>query len=270
MTPERFFELFLKELEGRSDMYHYYKFLEDKSKLDFRRNYYLERLRYVAGKIADPNKKIWDCGCGYGTTCLFLAMNGISTHGTTLEFYTENLNSRYTYWSQYGDAKLFTCSYENLFDQAPAPESYDQIIIQDTLHHLEPINDALTIFYQSLKPNGQLVIIEENGKNIIQSLKLYRRRGSKRIIKIWDEKLQKEILLGNENIRSMEKWKGLLTGNGFEVPENKIQYVRYYLPFHYNDKNAESLLLKEKELQQKSHFRKEYFFFGLNFVAEKR
>lgn len=269
MTPERFFDLFLKELESRSDMYHYYKFLEDKSKLDFRRNYFLERLRYVAQKINNPQKSIWDCGCGYGTTCLFLAMNDIPAHGTTLEFYAEHLDKRYAYWNQFGDAKLFTCSYENLFDKAPEAKSYNQIIIQDTLHHLEPINDALQIFHKSLKDNGELVIIEENGNNVIQSIKLYKRRGSKRIIKIWDEKLQKEILLGNENIRSLRKWTELLQNNGFNVPTDSVQYVRYFLPFRYHENNAESLLEKERNLQSKNSFKKEYLFFGLNFIASK-
>lgn len=270
MTPERFFELFLKELEDRPDMYHYYKFLEDPSKLNFRRNYFLERLRYVAKQVTNPGKSIWDCGCGYGTTCLYLAMNGIAAHGTTLEFYNEHIDKRYEYWHQFGDAKLFTCSYENLFDQSPTPESYDQIIIQDTLHHLEPINDALTIFHNSLKENGQLVIIEENGNNIIQRAKLYRQRGNKRIITIWDEKLQKDILLGNENIRSLSNWSKLLSKNRFTIPDSSVEYVRYYLPFRYHENNAEALLSKERALQKESSFKKEYLFFGLNFIAEKR
>lgn len=269
MTPERFFELFLKELEGRPDMYHYYKFLEDKSNLGFRKNYFLERLRYVAEKVTQPEKAIWDCGCGYGTTCLFLAMNGIPTHGTTLEFYNDHICERYAYWHQYGDADLFTCSYENLFDQHPAPESYDQIIIQDTLHHLEPIHDALQIFHKCLRQKGQLIIIEENGNNLIQSAKLFKQRGNKRIIKIWDEKLQKEILLGNENIRSLKKWSGLLMQNGFHIPEASVQYVRYFLPYRYKKDNAEALLQQERLLQKKSPLKKEYLFFGLNFTAEK-
>ena len=59
---------------------------------------------------------IWDCGCGYGTTCIFLALNGIETYGTTLEFYFETVQKRKEYWSRYGDTSLFTCTYENLFD----------------------------------------------------------------------------------------------------------------------------------------------------------
>jgi SAM-dependent methyltransferase len=275
MSPEQFFELILKELEVHTEMQPYYKFLGKKSSLHFRRNYFLQRLRYIHKYIVEERQAgktpaIWDCGCGYGTTCLYLAMNGIATHGTTLEFYYETIQKRVAYWSQYGDTSLFTCSYENLFDNKPASASYDWIIVQDTLHHLEPINDALQIFADSLKPGGRVLSIEENGNNIIQRLKLFKYRGNKRIITIWDEKLQKDILIGNENIRSLENWKKLFGNNGFGIVEDSVQYIRYYLPVHYRDADPDRLLVKEQEVQLKRDFRSEYFFFGLNFVTEKR
>lgn len=269
MTPEHFFELFLKELEQREEMHRYYKFLGKASSFHFRRNYFLERLRYIAKHVNDPSKKVWDCGSGYGTTGLFLAMNGISTHGTTLEFYYETVARRYDYWNQFGDASLFTCSYENLFDNPPPPASYDIIIVQDTLHHLEPINDALHIFHKALKPKGKIVSIEENGNNVIQNIKLYKYRGNKRIIKQWDEQLQKDILIGNENIRSLDNWNGLFHRNHFSIDKNSVQYVRYYLPFRYRNADPEKLLMKEIDMQRTSRFKREYFFFGLNFVAYK-
>lgn len=269
MTPEHFFELFLKELEQREEMHRYYKFLGKESSFHFRKNYFLERLRYIARQVNDPSKAVWDCGSGYGTTCLFLAMNGIKAHGTTLEFYYESVAERYAFWTQYGDASLFTCSYENLFDSPPAPESYDHIIVQDTLHHLEPIDDALRIFHKTLKKGGKIIAIEENGNNIIQNAKLYKYRGNKRIIKQWDEKLQKDYLIGNENIRSLKTWNGLMSANHFSIEKDSVQYVRYFLPYKYRNTSPEELLRREIEMQQKSRFRKEYLFFGLNFVAEK-
>lgn len=269
MSPERFFDLFLIELEQRAEMHAYYKFLADSKSFHFRKNYFLERLRYIAQNVNDPTKLVWDCGCGYGTTALFLAMNGIKTKGTTLEFYFDIVQKRYEYWNQYGDASLFSCSYENLFDNPPASNSYDIIIVQDTLHHLEPINDALKIFNDSLKTNGKLVAIEENGNNIIQTAKLYKYRGNKRIINQWDEQLQKNILIGNENIRGLKTWTSLFEQNGFNIDSDSTQYVRFYLPFKYKGDNGLELLKKERELQKKSQFRKEYLFFGLNFIANK-
>ena len=272
VSPEQFFELMIKELEVHTEMQPYYKFLGKKSSWHFRRNYFLQRLRYIQKNIIDPGNKdvsIWDCGCGYGTTCLFLAMNGIKTHGTTLEFYFDTVQKRMKYWSQYGDTSLFTCTYENLFDNRPAPASYDWIIVQDTLHHLEPIDEALQIFNNSLKKNGKILSIEENGNNIIQRIKLYKYRGNKRIITIWDEKLQKDILIGNENIRSLDSWQKLFEKNGFHIQDGSVQYVRYFLPIHYRFSDAEKLLQKEQRIQEGKGMRREYFFFGLNFIAKK-
>lgn len=275
MSPEQFFDILRKELEVHTEMQPYYKFLGDKSSWHFRRNYFLQRLRYinkylVHGRASGTPPAIWDCGCGYGTTCLFLAMNGIPTFGTTLEFYYDTVQKRKEYWSKFGDTSLFTCTYENLFDNRPAPASYDWIIVQDTLHHLEPINDALQIFNDSLRPHGRVLSIEENGNNIIQRLKLFKYRGNKRIITIWDEKLQKDILIGNENIRSLKSWDELFDNNGFNVIDKSVQYIRYYLPFWYQISNHEVLLKKEQKIQSTPGIRREYFFFGLNFVAEKR
>jgi SAM-dependent methyltransferase len=270
MSPEDFFALFLKELEQRKEMHHYYKFLQNDDSFHFRKNYFLERLRYIAKHINDPSKLVWDCGCGYGTTALFLAMNGIRTEGTTLEFYYDTVQKRREYWMRFGNATLFSCSYENLFDHPPAASSYDVIIVQDTLHHLEPINEALQIFHKALREDGKLVAIEENGNNIIQNVKLYKYRGSKRIIEQWDEKLGKNILIGNENIRGFDAWNVLFRKNGFNVSGEDVRYVRYYLPFKYKNASPEALLEKERQLQQESHFRKKYLFFGLNFIARKK
>jgi SAM-dependent methyltransferase len=273
MSPEQFFELMLKELEVHTEMQPYYKFLGKRSSWHFRRNYFLQRLRYIHKYLVEPpnarEAAIWDCGCGYGTTCLFLAMNGVKTYGTTLEFYFETVQKRKEYWSKYGDTSLFTCTYENVFDNRPRPGSYDWVIVQDTLHHLEPIDEALAIFHDSLKKGGRILSIEENGNNIIQRLKLYKYRGNKRIITIWDEKLQKNILIGNENIRSLDNWSLLFAKNGFRLKDDSVQYIRYFLPFQYRFSDPEKLLQKEQAIQKEKGFRREYFFFGLNFIAEK-
>ena len=272
MSPERFFDLMLIELEQHKEMQPYYKFLGKQSSWHFRRNYFLQRLRYIQQQLVNSSKdiSIWDCGCGYGTTCLFLAMNGIKTFGTTLEFYYDSIQKRMAYWGQYGDTSLFTCSYENLFDNHPTPNSFDWIIVQDTLHHLEPIDEALKIFNQSLRKGGKVLSIEENGNNIIQRIKLYKYRGNKRIINIWDEKLQKNIMIGNENIRSLRNWGSLFQKNGFEIKKDSVQYIRYFLPIHYRLSKPETLLQKEQHIQSKPGLRREYFFFGLNFIAEKK
>jgi len=269
MTVEEFFQHFVEELKENNELRYYYKYLEDPSKFEYRKAYFCQRLQYIVDHINDPALKIWDCGCGFGTTAIFLSINGISSHGTTLEHYIKQLPKRLEYWSQFGDVSKFTYSYEDIFDHQFEANSYDLIIIQDTLHHLEPLGKALQILNHVLTANGKLLIIEENGNNVIQNLKLFLQRGNKRIIKIYDEKLKKHILLGNENIRSLAKWQKEFKQEGFSINDPSVEYIRYYLPFMFPNEKAAQQLAKEKELWKKNSFLKEYFYFGINFLVEK-
>lgn len=145
-----------------------------------------------------------------------------------MEFYFKEIPERMKYWSQFGDVSGFTFDYEDLFDTTVKRDQYDYIIVQDTLHHLEPLQDALHILHDHLKPDGKMVVIEENGNNIIQSLKLYKQRGNKRIIEFYDERLKKTILLGNENIRSLKRWKTELQKQRLLIDEKSVQYIRAF------------------------------------------
>lgn len=268
MTVEAFFDHFVEELKENEDLRYYYKYLEDPKRFEYRKAYFCQRLQYIIDHI-DSNSTIWDCGCGFGTTAIFLSINGIASHGTTLEHYIKQIPKRLDYWSQFGDVSKFTYSYENIFDHDFEKASYDLIIIQDTLHHLEPIQDALSILNHVLKPKGKLLIIEENGNNVIQNTKLFLQRGNKRIIEIYDETLQKNILLGNENIRSLKKWDSEFKQKGLKIVDESVQYIRYYLPFMFPNEKASEKVNKEQQLWKKNKFLKEYFFFGINFMVEK-
>ena len=269
MTVERFFELFLLELKSNSKLRTYYRFLNNMSRFEFRKAYFQQRLQYIIDNIPDKSVDVWDCGCGYGTTGLFLAMNGIKSQGTTLEFYHKEIAERLNFWTQYGDTSLFSYSYENLFDALPADASKDLVILQDTLHHLEPLEKAVQILNRVLRKEGKLIVVEENGNNIIQNLKLFLRRGNKKIIEVYDEKLQKKFLLGNENIRSLKQWKSELSKESFIVNDSKTEYIRVFPPFLFNNQNTESIVGKEQIISKTKPFLKEYFFFGINFIAEK-
>ena len=201
MTVEEFFTLFQIELSENKNLQKYYKFLNDPIRFEFRKAYFCQRLQYILDNI-DSNTRIWDCGCGYGTTGIFLSLNGIKSEGTTLEFYFKEIPNRLDFWKKYGEISNFTFDYKNVFDGVPA-NSYDTIILQDTLHHLEPLDSSIAIFNNALSPKGNIILIEENGSNIIQNLKLIKQRGFKKVKEIYDEKLQKTILLGDENIRKL-------------------------------------------------------------------
>jgi len=269
MTVEEFFNLFIEELKENQALRYYYKYLENPARFEYRKAYFCQRLQYIADHIQDPNLKIWDCGCGFGTTAIFLSINGFASHGTTLEHYIKEIPGRLNYWSQFGDVSKFSYTYENIFDHQFEPELYDLIIVQDTMHHLEPLDEAIKTLKNVLKRKGQLMIIEENGNNVIQNMKLFLQRGNKRIIEIYDKQLKKNILLGNENIKSLRQWKQAFKKQGLLIDEESVEYIRYYLPFAFPNEQAEAKLKKEQALWRKNKFLKEYFFFGINFLVDK-
>ncbi|MBL7924848.1 MAG: class I SAM-dependent methyltransferase [Bacteroidia bacterium] len=268
ITIEKFFELFLKELETQPSLWSYYKFHTDPGSFEFRKAYFCQRLEYIARHIKKKDSQSWDLGCGYGTSALFLALNGYKVHGTTLEFYFKEIPDRMKYWAQFGEVSGFTYDYEDLFDPSVQRGQFDYIIVQDTLHHLEPLQEALHILHDHLKPEGEMVVIEENGSNIVQSLKLYRQRGNKRIIEYYDERLKKTILLGNENIRSLETWSREMKQQRLAIDQSSVHYVRAYPPFLFNRYGYNKAIEKEQKLWKSSAMARNYFFFGINFVAK--
>jgi len=268
MNVEQFFELFLNELQEAPALWDYYKFLKNKSSFEFRKAYFIQRLQYVSDQIKDKNAAIWDCGCGFGTTALFLAMNGFRVYGTTLEYYFEEIEKRKNYWKLYGNTDLIEIDYANVFDGKLNESQFDYIILQDTLHHIEPLQDALKIFKNVLKTQGKLIVAEVNGNNIVSNLMFFKQRGCKRIITIWDERLQKDILFGNENVRSWEKWKQEFIKAGYNCQSIAPEYIRYYYPFCYKNRTAQEMIAKENVVRNKRWLR-EFFFWGINFSIKK-
>lgn len=274
MTVHEFFDLFLEELKHHDKLREYYKYHDDPMKLPFRKAYFIQRLQYVYDQIIGAKKsneslKIWDVGSGYSTTQIFLALNGIASQGSTLEFYFQHLPKRFEYWSKYGDMDLVKVSYENIFETPIQQQSTDIIIVQDTLHHLEPLQDSLKIFQQTLRPGGFLIAVEENGNNIMQRMKLYRQRGNNRIIEYYDEGLGRKVLMGNENIRPYKVWKKEFKDAGFQMEDAKTHFVRLFPPSFFEKKSIDSIISREQRIWKKNALLKEYFFFGVNFIARK-
>ena len=271
MDKERFLSLFLEELKENRALYPYYKLVDGTdSRRQFRQAYFMQRLSYLEKYIDfSSSPAILDCGCGFGTTGLFLAMNGCASRGTTLEFYADQIERRRQYWSQFGDVSLFDYAYENIFDTPPAANSYDYIILQDTLHHIEPVEKGLEILCTALKPSGKLILIEENGGSWFKSLMLFLQGGNRRVVEIYDERLQKHIQMGNENIRSEKQWRQLFQKTGFVVDDASVQYIRLLPPMAYRRQPADKVIAKEQRLSTRCPFLKHHFYMGLNMVLEK-
>lgn len=269
MNIKDFFDTLLNELKTNPKLQGYYRFLQSEKLFEFRKSYYLQRLEYINRQITKSNAKVWDVGCGYGTTAIFLSINGHKVTGNTLEYYFDEIPARLEFWKDKGQLDSLKLDYANLFD-SPPKETFDYIIVQDTLHHLEPIDDAIRILKDCLLPDGKIIVVDENGKNIIQRLKLFKQRGNKRIVEIYDEKLKKNIQLGNENIRSIRHWQKLFNKASLNIDLNTIEYNRLYPPFFYSNNSAqtEKLRIKEQKLVKRKLLRN-YFYFGLSFVAGK-
>ena len=270
MKKEEFYIHLCEELRQNRSLYPYYKLIDGSVQQQlFRKAYFLQRLAYIDAHVKlSKDNSIWDCGCGYGTSCLYLAMNGQPTYGTTLEFYSEQIARWKQFWQSYGNTDLFSYEYANVFDQNMRPEQYDYIILQDTLHHIEPLDKALPLFYQALKKGGKIILIEENGGCLIKRAMLFKQRGFKRIISVYDDVLKKEVLMGNENIRSEQKWYKAFTTSGFQLEKDSVQYIRYFFPWRYKDDNIQQVIDREQKRANCSLLR-HYAFFGLNMVFVK-
>lgn len=270
MTVETFFDLFVEELKQNPSLQGYYRFLNNPQKFEWRKAYFCQRLQYIIDHIDPKTQLIWDCGCGYGTTAIFLALNGYKVHGSTLEFYYEDIENHINYWSQHGDVSGFSYNYEDVLSTNVPAGTYDVIIIQDTMHHLEPMNEVLSILSNALAADGTMILIEENGNNIVQNLKLFKQRGFKRIKRIYDEKLKKSYLMGDENIRGINKWKRTFEKAGFVINDAQTEYVRYFYPSKFNKSDSQNIILREKTISSRSLFLRKYFFFGLSFTISRK
>jgi SAM-dependent methyltransferase len=268
MSVEEFFDLFITELKENKTLWSYYKFLETPkpSVYNFRKNYFLQRLNYINNQIDTPNSKIWDCGCGYGTTAIYLALNGHEVYGNTLEFYYEQIGQRQKYWSRFGNLDKLKLTYADIFETIPVPK-YEYIIAQDTLHHLEPIDKAIDIISKSMVPGSKIIAIEVNGNNIIERFRYFLQRGNKKIIELYDEKLTKTILLGNENVRPINTWQKLLINKNLLINHDSIEYIRLFPPVFYRIYEAGEVMKREKHIWKRNGLLKNYFYFGVNFTA---
>ncbi len=270
MTVGEFFTIFEEELRQNEELTNYHRVVNSPKLYSFRKAYLEQRFQYVLDHVTKPGARVWDVGCGFGTTSILLALNGFEVTGTTLEYYFDQIENRKKFWSKYADLSKLSFEYKNMYDESPAPGSVDYIVAQDTLHHLEPFSEAVRIFHRTLKPDGKIVVSEENGNNIICNIKHFRERGFKRIITIHDERLNKDVLIGNENTRSLKQWRKEFSVMPFEFEEDEIEYIRYYMPGKYTGSNTSEIIARERALWKDSPIKRELFFFGMNFTVARR
>jgi SAM-dependent methyltransferase len=269
MGVKEFLELFIHELEINTNLRGYYRLLDNGNRFWWRKAYLEQRLAYVHAMLGDKPCRIWDAGCGFGTTAIFACLNGHQVHGSTLEFYYDQLPQRFAYWNQFGSLAALQIAYENIFDRPVVSDSYDVVLAQDTLHHLEPIGDAVGLFNRVLVEGGRLVVSEENGNNPFICGKNIATRGFRRVGEYYDERLKKSILFGNENARSLAQWRKILEKERFVMQEKNVAYIRMLPPQLFKSTNYDQLVTREQQLGKKHTLLREMLFFGINFTATK-
>jgi 2-polyprenyl-3-methyl-5-hydroxy-6-metoxy-1,4-benzoquinol methylase len=269
MDVSAFIELFIRELETNSELHNYYKLLKQQRRFLFRKAYLEQRLQYVSHHLSEAGSSLWDVGCGYGTTAIFACLNGHHVLGTTLESYFDQIQRRLDYWSHYGDLSPLLIEYNDIFDMNVDKQRFDIIVLQDTLHHLEPVNRAMEIFHHALKSGGRLIVSEENGNNLFIMMKNFAKRGFNRVTDNYDARLGKNIMFGNENARSLKRWEQSLNTNGFYIAHDETEYIRFFPPAFFHSGNYWNLIEKEQKIWKRNRFTREFLFFGTNFIALK-
>jgi SAM-dependent methyltransferase len=269
MEVREFLELFIKELEENSELRTYYRLLENKNLFLWRKAYLEQRLNYIARQLKSVSGSIWDAGCGYGTTSVFLALNGYDVYGNTLEYYFDHLEERFNYWGRFGNLSRLKIAYADLYDLHVKDASYAAIIVQDTLHHLEPVGEAMAIFHSALMPGGRLIACEENGRNPYIRMKNFMQRGFNRVKEYKDERLNKTIRFANEDAHSWQSWSKILEHAGLIRDELATEFIRKLPPVCYSEKNYRRLLVNNPESAKKLGFADQFLAFGINFTALK-
>lgn len=216
ISAEDFFEDLLNDIETFDSLKEYYGFMNGSRSLRVYRERFITRMNYC---LMNLEGKVLDVGCGFGTTMIFLALNGFSVSGITLEFYHPVLLERLDkYKSRFtGDVSF---KHSDFFEEDLS--GFDCILLQDTLHHLEPMGSVASKISQFCAQGRLVVCLEENGGSLLKNARLFLKRGSEKIIKFTDSHTGKTILLGNENVRSLKRWRCIFEQVGLELVDVKF------------------------------------------------
>jgi 2-polyprenyl-3-methyl-5-hydroxy-6-metoxy-1,4-benzoquinol methylase len=262
---DKFLKFFQLELSEKTELNEYHKLFESRWLYSFRMSYFKQRMDYLIKHLPQQPCNVLDIGCGYGTNTFLLALNDIDIEGITLYEFFEPIEKRTKYWNTLGDLKnlKFICNDSNI--HSFKNKKFDIIIAQDTLHHIEPINKVLNKIANLLSENGKIIVCEENGSNIMHNIRLFMLRGNNRVSFQFDKKLNKDVLVGNENTRSLSKWLNLFKQSNLEVEDNSVEYLRVLPPIPFASYKKISQLEK---LFSKIPFLRNHLFHGVNFTAK--
>ena len=68
----------------------------------------------------------------------------------------------------------------------------------------------------------------------------------------------------------MKTWKNELNKAGLTIDDRQTEFIRLYPPFLIRSGNYLNRIKQEQECWKKNAWLKDYFFFGINFIAKKQ
>lgn len=119
-----------------------------------------KRIDFIAGVLSHSlpmNARILDVGCGNGVISRHLGRLGFNVLGIDISEKTIEQAKAITHLP---NVHFETKSAEEL---VASGETYDAVICSEVLEHLQDPGALLSVLYQSLAPNGKLIVTVPNG-----------------------------------------------------------------------------------------------------------
>jgi 2-polyprenyl-3-methyl-5-hydroxy-6-metoxy-1,4-benzoquinol methylase len=212
--------------------------------LRFRALFFAMRLQPVLTYIqrAPEPPHILDLGCGYGLESTLLSQAGARVWA--IDTASEKIaEARRQQSGKSLDLRYDTAS---LFDFHPDVQ-FDAVYSSATLHHIEPVGQAIQVIADLLKPGGWFFLSDENGYSPVQQLAVQRRIGwtSPRYVTRTDPTTGLTQPYGHENIRAPFQWSGHMRRAGLQP--RFIKYCRQLPPLNWP---LEQLVRSERLLRQ--------------------
>jgi SAM-dependent methyltransferase len=235
---------------------YYYRGLRDASKVSqirFRALFFAMRIQPVLTFVREfvstngHPPLILDLGSGIGLESLLLSLAGASVHGVDGWLpMVEQAQARQSRYEERFELNLdLHYTYENIFKFNPGV-TYDAVYSSATLHHIEPIDEAIQRITDLIEPGGLFFLSDENGYSPIQQLAVQKKIGwiKPRKYLRTDPDTGEKFLYGNENIRFPVRWRILIRQAGLEP--RSIKYCRFIPPV---DWPVEKLLQAERMIR---------------------
>ncbi|MCB9455385.1 MAG: class I SAM-dependent methyltransferase [Anaerolineaceae bacterium] len=208
--------------------------------LNFKALFFAMRLQpvltYIAAFQQTHNRppQILDIGCGFGLESILLVHSGAQVHG--LDGSDAKIAGaeklRAAYEAAFANQLKLTYQVSNLFQFHPERQ-FDAVYSSATLHHIEPISEAILTIADFLAPGGTFFLSDENGYSPAQQVAVQKRIGWTSSRKYWqtNHETGEKFLYGNENIRAPFQWIRHVRKAGMH-PET-IKYCRFLPPVNW-------------------------------------